>query len=74
MNKMIQLKNARLPKMMGELVHSNQFLKLFALISIGMTALMMVVFAIYTTRPPIVLTLAPSANTLEEKPLPKTQV
>lgn len=73
MNKTIQLKNAKLPKMLGELSHSNQFLKLFALISIGITALVVIVLTIVMTKPPVVLTLSPNATVLEKTDLPSPE-
>lgn len=73
MNKIIQLKNTRLPRMLGELSHSNQFLKLFALISIGITALVVIALTIVVTKPPIILTLSPSATILEKTDLPSPE-
>jgi hypothetical protein len=73
MNKIIQLKNTRLPRMIGDLTHSNQFLKLFALISIGITAIVVIALAIIVTKPPIILTLAPSGIILEKTELPSPE-
>lgn len=73
MNKIIQLKNTKLPKMLGDLMHSNQFLKLFALISLGITALVMIVLSVVMTRPPLVLTLTPNASLLEKVELPNPE-
>ena len=73
MNKVIQLKNAKLPRMLGELSHSNQFLKLFALISIGIATLVTVALTIVVTKPPIILTLTPSAAVLEKTDLPSPE-
>lgn len=51
------LKTARLPKMMASLIHSNQFLKMFAFYSL--TLLLVTVFAltIVATKEPLVITL-----------------
>jgi hypothetical protein len=73
MNKVIQLKNTRLPRMLGDLTHSNQFLKLFALISIGITAIVVTALTIVVTKPPIVLTLSPSGTILEKTELPSPE-
>lgn len=76
MNKIIQLKNTKLPRMLGELTHSNQVLKLFALISIGITMLALIALTVLMTRPPLILTLTPSASLLEktELPSPETEI
>jgi hypothetical protein len=59
--------------MIGDLTHSNQFLKLFALISIGITAIVVIALAIIVTKPPIILTLAPSGIILEKTELPSPE-
>lgn len=73
MNKIIQLKNTRLPRMLGDLTHSNQFLKLFALISIGITAIVVIALTIVVTKPPVILTLTPTGTILEKTELPSPE-
>lgn len=73
MNKVIQLKSTRLPKMLGELMHSNQFLKLFALASVGVAALLSISVSVLATRPPIVLALTSKGSTLDITEMPKPE-
>jgi hypothetical protein len=73
MNKVIQLKNSKLPKMLGELTHSNQFLKFFALIALGAALILTVALMLATNKDPIVLTLTPSAGLLENAPMPNPE-
>jgi len=73
MTKFIQLQNTKLPKMLGTLMHSNQFLKLFSLISLSITAIVLILLMVVVTRPPLVLTLTPNASLLEKVELPKAE-
>jgi hypothetical protein len=73
MNKVIQLKNSKLPRMLGELTHSNQFLKFFALIALGASLVSTVALVIATNKDPIVLTLTPNATPLENAPMPNPE-
>jgi len=66
MNELIHLKNSNLPKMIGDLMHSNQFLKIFSLAALAMTTLSLVVISFAIHKEPIVLTLIPNGNIIEK--------
>ncbi len=73
MENKIKLQLARLPKALGELAHSNQFLKTSVLFSYCF-CLMMIGFSFYqATKAPIVLTLTPEATRYEVVGLPKSE-
>jgi hypothetical protein len=67
----IRFKPGAFPKMLADLSHSNQFLKVFAAgslcVSLALSALVFVGF----TRKPIVIALTPSANLLHIVEMPK---
>lgn len=67
------LQSARLPRMLGELTHSNQVLKVFALLSLTLAILCGGLVYITATRPPVVLALAPSGDALEKTGLPRPE-
>ncbi len=72
-NSSIVLKSSKLPKMLGELAHSNQFLKVFSLASLGVAAMTLVVLAFLVNRPAVVLTLAQDANPFSKTEMPKAE-
>lgn len=71
--KPINLTNARFPKMIGELMHSNQFLKTFS------AATLVILFATICAlmeaqmREPLVITLDTNGKILEQVELPKPE-
>ncbi len=65
MNETIHLKNTNVPKMIGELLHSNQFLKFFSLVSLGMAILSVVTVLVVSNKAPTVLTLASGGDAVE---------
>lgn len=67
----IQFKIAEMPKMLGDLTHSNQFLKMFSLASLGVSILTLATLLVLVNRPPIVLTLSQSAGIMERTTAPK---
>ncbi len=74
MNSMnVKLKAGAFPKLLSDLSHSNQFLKLFAvgslLLSVLLTSLVFVAFA----RKPIVITLTDTAEIMKQTELPKPE-
>jgi hypothetical protein len=73
MNTKIKLEVSRLPKAMSELLHSNQFLKLFSIFSVGVSALSLILNIVMMTRPPLILTLAADAKQLEQRDIPKPE-
>lgn len=73
MDNKIQLKLAKLPKALGDLVHSNQFLKMTSLLSISLCFLMVAVVFHEVTKVPTVLTLAPTGLRYEIVAPPKPE-
>lgn len=69
----IVLMSSKLPKMLGELTHSNQFLKVFSLAALGVTACTLIVMAFLVNRPPLVLTLAPDATAMIATEMPSAE-
>lgn len=67
------LQSARLPRMIAELTHSNQVLKVFALLSLLLAILCGGLVYVTATRPPVVLALAPSGEALKKSALPKAE-
>jgi hypothetical protein len=73
MENKIKLQLARLPKALGELAHSNQFLKTSTLAAYGFWFVTIFVLAYELTKPPVVLTLTPAATLLEVAPPPRPE-
>jgi hypothetical protein len=62
------------PKMLADLSHSNQFLKMFSVGSLGVSlGLLILVFVAYT-RPPVVLALSPKALPLQRVEMPSPEI
>lgn len=71
--KFIKLKSTELPKKVGELVHSNQFLKLFSISALGLAGLMLIAVIVMATKEPTVITLNVDGSNLEKTVLPKAE-
>ena len=71
--KFIGLKNAQLPKMIGQLMHSNQFLKVFSISSLALVFMVLGVIFVLITREPMVITLGPDGKSVERTILPKAE-
>lgn len=69
----IVLQSSKLPKMLGELTHSNQFLKMFSLAVLCVAVLTLVTLALLVSRPPVILTLTPDAGLFSKGDLPKAE-
>lgn len=67
------LKMPSLPKMMGELMHSNQFLKLFSLSAVVLVFMVLGVLMVMATKEPLVITLGPDGKSIERTLLPKVE-
>jgi hypothetical protein len=76
MNQNIQLKIGKLPKAMGALVHSNQFLKISALTYLGLCALLICYQFLSLSKPPTVLAMSPNAEPYRvvDPPKPEREV
>ena len=74
MNEAIHLKNSNLPKMIGDLLHSNQFLKFFSVVALGMATISMIVVLCAVNKAPTVIPLSPNGSVIEKaNTLPKPQ-
>ncbi|MCM2279259.1 MAG: hypothetical protein NDJ89_14385 [Oligoflexia bacterium] len=73
MNQNTKLESARFPRMLGELTHSNQVLKVFALLGLALALVCGGLLYVTATRPPVVLALSPSGASLEQTTLPKPE-
>ena len=71
--KTISLKMPSLPKMMSELMHSNQFLKFFSLSLVVLAFMITVVVLVMATKEPMVITLDSYGKTIERTVLPKAE-
>ena len=71
--KTISLKMPSLPKMMSELMHSNQFLKVFSLSLVVLAFMITVVVLVMATKEPMVITLDSYGKTIERTVLPKAE-
>ena len=71
--KPINLKNAGLPKLIGDLMHSNQFLKVFSLASLLLVFMVLGALMVFATKDPLVITLGPDGKSLERVSLPKPE-
>lgn len=71
--KPIGLKNAQLPKMIGQLMHSNQFLKVFSISSLALVFMVLGVILVMATKEPMVITLGPDGKAIERTDLPKAE-
>ena len=72
-SKIIGLKNSQLPKMVGELLHSNQFLKVFALSALALVFMGLGVSLVMAMKEPMVITLGPDGKSLERTNQPKAE-
>lgn len=71
--KLIKLKSTKLPRKLGELMHSNQFLKVFSIASLSLVALMLIAVIVMATKEPTVITLNVDGVKLEKTTLPKAE-
>lgn len=71
--KLIKLKSTELPRKLGELMHSNQFLKLFSIASLCLVGLMLIAVIVMATKEPTIITLNVDGVKLEKTTLPKAE-
>ena len=71
--KSLNLQNARLPKMLGELMHSNQFLKVFSLSALVLVFMVLGTVMVMANKEPLVITLGPDGKALERILVPKVE-
>jgi len=73
MNQNVKLKMAKFPKLLGELAHSNQFLKVFSFASLTLTLMALIILCVWASKAPQVLTLAPTGEALGQVELPTAE-
>ena len=71
--KSVNLKMPTLPKMISELVHSNQFLKVFSLSAVALVLMVLGVIFVMATKEPMVITLRTDGKAIEQTVLPKAE-
>ncbi len=71
--KLIKLKSTELPGKLGELMHSNQFLKLFSITSLFLVGLMLIAVIVMATKEPTVITLNVDGAKIEKTSFPKAE-
>lgn len=71
--KITKLTTSPMPKLFGYLIHSNQLLKVFSLVLLGATQLMLVAVIVMATREPTVVTLNAEGKDFERTALPKAE-
>ncbi|MGE3610278.1 MAG: hypothetical protein AB7I27_11865 [Bacteriovoracaceae bacterium] len=72
-NQSIILKTSSLPKKMSDLIHSNQFLKVFSISALVLVLMALGVILVMINKAPMVITLAPDAKVLERTLLPNAE-
>lgn len=68
-----QLKNSQFPKMLSDLSHTNQFLKIFSMVTLCLVLASFFVIFSLTNQEPIILTLTPEGKILEKTKMPKAE-
>ena len=68
-----KLRLPKLPKALGDLAHSNQFLKISVFASYGLCILMVVVTLVLSRREPVVLALTPTAGLYDPADMPRPE-
>lgn len=71
--KSINLKMPSLPKLVSDLAHSNQFLKVFSISTLALLFMSFGAIFILANKEPLVITLAPNAKAIEQMQLPKAE-
>ncbi len=66
----IKLTTHQLPQKMAELIHSNQFLKLFSLLSFALLILALIAIILLSSRAPYVIAFDTVANQMKAESLP----
>jgi hypothetical protein len=72
-DKTTKLKMPFLPKMMAELMHSNQFLKFFVMAELILAFVLTVAVFVMATKEPMVITFDSQGKTIDKTVLPKAE-
>lgn len=70
---LLKLQNAPFPKMMGELMHSNQLLKVFSLSALVLVFMISGVLFVVSTKAPVIISLGTDGKSLKRMDLPKLE-
>lgn len=68
-----KLQNSKLPKMLGELIHSNQFLKMFSIYALTLALVTGLALLLVITKEPTVLTLNMNGEVVNQVKMPKAE-
>lgn len=68
-----QLKNSQFPKMLSDLSHTNQFLKIFSMVTLCLVLASFFVIFSLTNQEPVILTLTLEGKILEKTKMPKAE-
>ncbi len=68
-----QLKNSQFPKMLSDLSHTNQFLKIFSMVTLCLVLASFFVIFSLTNQESVILTLTPEGKILEKTKMPKAE-
>lgn len=68
-----QLKNSQFPKMLSDLSHTNQFLKIFSMVTLCLVLASFFVIFSLTNQEPVILTLTPEGKIFEKTKMPKPE-
>lgn len=71
--KTVHLQRNHLPKMLGELMHSNQFLKVFSLSALVLVFMVLGAIMVMAYKEPVVITLGPEGQALGRISIPKVE-
>ena len=74
MQTQITLKELKLPKMLAELAHSNQFLKIFSVACLALNLLSLTLIFVLATRSPVVLSFDRGGSVLDQSSMPRPEV
>lgn len=72
-SKSVNLKISSLPKVVGELMHSNQFLKLFSISALVLIFMALGVVLVMATKEPMIITLGVDGKAIERTFQPKAE-
>lgn len=73
MDTQTKVKQSSFPRILADLKHSNQFLKVFSLSSVVLSILLVCLSLMLALRKPVVLTLTPAAEGLKKTDMPKPE-
>lgn len=68
-----QLKSSQFPKMFSDLARSNQFFKIFSMVTLGLILTSLLLIFSLIEREPIILALTPEGKVLEKTTMPKAE-